>query len=295
VTKESAVQMAKSHVSMRTRAAQQVSVTAGRLTSRARVLPNLLIVGSQRCGTTTLYRTLTQHPAVAKAVLHKGVHYFDVGYDHDLSWYRAHFPLRATLAARERRVGVPPVVLESSPYYMFHPLAPERIARDLPETRVIALVRDPVERAYSAHSHELARGFETEPFERALELEESRLAGEVDRMRANPGYESHAHRHNAYLLRGQYVEQLEELERTLGRERLLVLDSQEFWDVPERAYASVLDFLGLPALGQPVFEQHNARRRAPMSDALRQRLDEHFAPFDERLAKWWGQTPSWRR
>jgi hypothetical protein len=192
-------------------------------------------------------------------------------------------------------VGVPPVVLESSPYYMFHPLAPERIARDLPETRVIALVRDPVERAYSAHSHELARGFETEPFERALELEESRLAGEVDRMRANPGYESHAHRHNAYLLRGQYVEQLEELERTLGRERLLVLDSQEFWDVPERAYASVLDFLGLPALGQPVFEQHNARRRAPMSDALRQRLDEHFAPFDERLAKWWGQTPSWRR
>src|SRR3954470_21966259 len=222
------VQMAKSHVSMRTRAAQQVSVTAGRLTSRARALPNLLIVGSQRCGTTTLYRTLTQHPAVTKAVLHKGVHYFDVDYDHGLSWYRAHFPLRATLAARQRRLGVPPVVLESSPYYMFHPLAPERIARDLPDARVIALVRDPVERAYSAHSHELARGFETEPFERALELEDERLAGEVEHMCADPRYVSHSHRHHSYRRRGHYAEQVERLSALFGQDRVLVVESESF-------------------------------------------------------------------
>jgi hypothetical protein len=52
------------------RAAHAVSVTAGRLTSRARMLPAFLIVGAQRCGTTSMYRTLSQHPAVVKAVLH---------------------------------------------------------------------------------------------------------------------------------------------------------------------------------------------------------------------------------
>ena len=71
------------------------------------------------------------------------------------------------------------MTFESSPYYLFHPLSAERIARDLPGVKVLVLVRDPVERAYSAHAHELARGYETEQFERALELEEERLRGEA--------------------------------------------------------------------------------------------------------------------
>jgi len=78
------------------RAAHVISVTAGRLTSQARMLPGVLIVGAQRSGTTSMYRTLSQHPAVLKAVLHKGVHYFDMNYDRGPGWYRAHFPLRST-------------------------------------------------------------------------------------------------------------------------------------------------------------------------------------------------------
>ena len=70
-----------------------------------------------------------------------------------------------------------PITGESSPYYLFHPLAAERIARDLPDVRLVVLLRDPVERAYSAYTHERARGFETETFARALELEPERLAG----------------------------------------------------------------------------------------------------------------------
>src|SRR5947209_14454601 len=93
--------MAKSRTPTRTVAAQRVSVSAGRLTSWSRAVPSLLIVGAQRCGTTSMYRTLTQHPAVLKAVLHKGVHYFDVGYGRGPNWYRAHFPMRTTV----HRVG----------------------------------------------------------------------------------------------------------------------------------------------------------------------------------------------
>ncbi|HEX6933863.1 MAG TPA: sulfotransferase, partial [Streptosporangiaceae bacterium] len=262
------------------RAAHLVSVTAGRLTSRARMLPGVLIVGAQRSGTTSMYRTLSQHPAVLKAVLHKGVHYFDMNYDRGPGWYRAHFPLTAAGRRAGRATGSAALTFESSPYYMFHPLAADRIARDLPEVKLIALVRDPVERAYSAHAHELARGYETEPFERALELEDERLRGEAKRMLDDPSYLSHSHQHQAYLARGRYAEQLERLESLVGTDRLHVIDSGDFFTEPEPVYDAALGFLGLRSLGYPEFERHNARPRSPMPEALRARLDEYFSPFD---------------
>jgi Sulfotransferase domain len=277
------------------RAAHGLSVTAGRLTRRARMLPAFLIVGAQRSGTTSMYRTLSQHPAVVKAVWHKGVHYFDTDYARGLGWYQAHFPLRGRARRATRATGTAPVTFESSPYYMFHPLAAERIRRDLPGVKLVVLLRDPVERAYSAHAHELARGYETEPFARALELEPSRLAGEVERIMADPAYVSHAHQHQAYRARGQYVEQLERLASQFGRDRMHVVDSSDYFTDPEPAYKAVLEFLELPQLGDPAFERHNARPRSPMPDELRAALTEHFRPYDERLASWLGWEPSWRR
>jgi hypothetical protein len=276
------------------RTARSLSLSAGRLTQRARMLPGFLIVGAQRGGTTSMYQTVSQHPAVMRAVLHKGVHYFDTGYDHSLAWYRGHFPLLAQAALRARATGQAPVTFESSPYYMFHPLAPERIHRDLPGVRLLVLVRDPVERAYSAYAHELARGYETESFERALELEDERLAGEAERIVSQPGYHSHSHQHQAYLTRGLYADQLERLDRLFGRDRVRVVDSGRFFAEPEPVYDGVLDFLGLRRHGYPVFERHNARPRSPMPESLRARLGEHFQSSDERLAHWLGQPPSWR-
>lgn len=276
-------------------AVRAMSVASGRLSYRLRMLPGFLIVGAQRCGTTSLYRALSAHPAVLKAFAHKGVHYFDVAYERKLSWYQAHFPLRVRARAVARAVGGPAMTFESSPYYMFHPLAAARIAHDLPAVRLLVLVRDPVARAYSAYTHELARGFESEPFERALELENARLAGEGERIVNQPDYLSHSHRHHAYRGRGQYIEQIERLEALFGRDRIHVIDSGDFFAEPKRVYDSALDFLGLPHRGYPVFERHNARPRAPLAQSVRAALDTHFVPYDARLAAWLGTQPSWRR
>ncbi len=259
------------------------------------MLPGFLIVGAQRCGTTSLYRTLSQHPDVLKAVLHKGVHYFDMNYDRGMGWYRAHFPLRAAARRPGLGAGRSALTFESSPYYMFHPLAAGRIASDLPGVKLLVLVRDPAERAYSAHAHELARGFETEPFARALELEPERLRGEADRMIADPAYLSHSHQHHGYCARGRYAEQLDRLEAIFGADRIHVVDSGEFFTKPEPVYDGVLDFLGLRRPGYPEFERHNARPRSPLAPDLQERLDDYFRPFDERLTRWLGQVPSWRR
>jgi hypothetical protein len=275
-------------------AAHVVSVNTGRLTHQVRMRPGFLIMGAQRCGTTSMYRTLSQHPAVLKAVLHKGIHYFDTGYGHGMGWYQGHFPLRARAALTRRATGEEPLTFESSPYYMFHPLAAERISVELPDVKLLVLVRDPVERAYSAYAHELARGYETESFERALTLEDERLAGQAERIISQPGYQSHGHQHQAYLTRGHYADQLERLDKLFGPERVHVVDSGQFFNDPEPVYDAVLEFLGLRHHGYPVFERHNARARSPMPETLRTELSAHFLPYDERLTVRLGRTPSWR-
>ncbi|MFC7592611.1 hypothetical protein ACFQYP_59500 [Nonomuraea antimicrobica] len=159
------------------------------------------------------------------------------------------------------------------------------------------LVRDPVERASSAHAHELARGFETEShFEYALELESRRLAGAEEQLRQSPHALHHSHRHHGYLARGRYADQLDRLEPLIGRDRLLVLDSHRFFAEPETAYDRVLDFLGVPHLGYPVFERHNRRPLPrPVPQVLAQALRDHFEPYDARLTRWLDGEPSWRR
>lgn len=278
------------------RAAHWAVVAAGKPTRRARLLPSFLIAGAERGGTTSMYYYLSQHPALFSSIVpRKEVHFFDLAYHRGLGWYQAHFPLVARARLRTRGAGVAPVAFEGSPYYMFHPLAPERINRDLPGVRLIVLLRDPAERAYSAHSNQVALGHETEPFERALELEDARVEGEAERLASDPSYFSRRHWLLSYRSRGHYIDQLEHLERIFGRERIHAIDSGDFFADPQSAYRETLAFLGIPPLGKPAFGARNTRSRPPMPASLRAALEEHYRPYDERLAAWLGREPSWRR
>ncbi|KOX20806.1 sulfotransferase domain-containing protein [Nocardiopsis sp. NRRL B-16309] len=275
------------------RALLPLSDAWGTATAPTRALPDFLICGAQRAGTTSLFKALALHPCAVGPTLRKGVHYFDTDYRDDLDHYRARFPARSRLRPRGGRPRVR--VFESSPYYLFHPLAAERIARDLPWVRVVVILRDPVERAYSAHAHETARGFEDQPFEKALELESQRLAGEEERLAADPDYRSHSHQHHAYAARGRYVDQLLRMERHLGRDRVHVVDHADLFDGTGRALAEIERFVGLrPGSGRSP-GRHNARVRGRMPESLREELSARFADSDARLAEWWGRTPSWRR
>jgi hypothetical protein len=264
-------------------------------TSRARPMPEFLIIGAQRCGTTSLYKYLAEHPLFVSATLGtKGVHFFDTHYGNGLAWYRAHFPTTARRRWFHACHGADLITGEASPYYLFHPHAPYRIARDLPEAKLIVLLRDPVERAYSQWQHELTRGFEDlERFEDALDAEPGRLASDLQRMNADPDYRGPAHQHWSYMARSRYAEQLEVYRSLFPAEQLLAIKSEDLFSTPEAEYARVQAFLGLPDHPPAAFQSHNSYRRAPMHPDTRTRLVEHFAESNDRVVEMLGAHFSW--
>ncbi|HKJ01381.1 MAG TPA: sulfotransferase, partial [Longimicrobiales bacterium] len=167
---------------------------------------------------------------------------------------------------------------EASPYYLFHPLAADRIADLLPGVGLIALLRDPVARAYSHYRHSVRLGYEALSFEAALEAEEGRLAG------AAPS--SFAHQHFSYQARGRYAEQLARYARRFAPHRMLALTSEAFFADPGPTLRRVLDFLDLDAWAPSAFPVHN--RGSEGSDApagVFQRLRADFEPWNRRLAR----------
>jgi hypothetical protein len=274
-------------------AARSTYRVVGGATARVRMTPEFIVIGGQRCGTTSLFKNISEHPQVLRPGIEKGVDWFTLHYDQDMSWYRSHFPVERVARLRTARHGRP-VAFEACTYYMFHPFAVQRLAERLPDVKLVAMLRDPVERAFSAYKHELARGFETErDFGTALALEDSRLDGEVEKMAADVTYESHAHRHHAYRRRGEYADQLERVFALFPRERVHVLDSEGYFAEPEREYAALLEFLELEPYLPRRFDRHNARPSKPMPGDTRDLLAEHYAPYEKRLADLLGRTPRW--
>ncbi len=256
----------------------------GQATASWRMTPDFLLLGASRCGTTSLFRALNQHPLIQRPPANKGVRYFDLNYHRGWSWYRGHFPLARNSSAR---------TFEASGYYIFHPLAADRISRDLPQAKLVVMLRDPVERAFSAWKHESARGFETESFSRALALEEERLRGEVARIQSDPGYASYCLRHHSHRSRGEYADQLARYLENTPADRLHLIISEEFFAQPEQEYARLLNFLELPAHHPTGFTVHNARPSSPMDPGIHRELQQHFAPFNRRLEKILGRPLPW--
>ena len=240
-----------------------------------------------------MYKYLEQHPDVTATVLGKGVHYFDVNYTRGDAWYRSHFPSRQYKALLSRRSRQKTLTGEGSPYYLFHPVVPARAAALMPDVRLIVMLRDPAARAYSHHQHEVARGFETLPFDDALRQEGDRLAGEEKRLCDDPGYYSFNHQHYGYVARGRYVDQLRRWLALFPQEQILIIDSGDFFAHPEAAYRDALAFLGLRDKPLKRYPSLNAHPYEPMSEFARSYLKSAFEEPNRALNDFLGRTFSW--
>ncbi len=280
------------------RTIRSVRMRARLSTPAARVPPDFLVLGAQRCGTSSLYKYLGRHPQIAPS-LRKEVGYFSASYGEDATWYLAHFPM-AIRRQLMQRVGRQLLAFEATPDYLLHPLAPARVQALLPDARFVVLLRDPAERAFSHYLHMQRLGFEARTFEQAIETETETIAADLARIHLDAGHNPKRFHRYSYLARGRYVEQLERWMGCFPRSRFLILDSAALYSDPEATYQEILRFLSLPMWSPKEFSNHSyvgkAAPAAPaMEPGLRRHLAEHFGEANQGLADLAGRDFPWNR
>lgn len=252
-------------------------------TSPVRVLPDFLILGAKKCGTTALYSYLIEHPAITSA-LRKEVHFFDGRYGYGPLWYRSFFPTHAS-RWRGRLTG------EATPDYLYHTFTAERIHSILPDVRLIALLRNPIDRAYSFYNHNLRAGLESLSFEEAIAAEPGRLEQDSPHPASN-GF-GFARNNFSYLARGRYVDQLKVWLEHFPPDQLLLLATEELHTDSEGTLRKTLDFLGLPYAAPAAFRRMNAAPYPAMNPATRAELSIRMQPDNERLYELVGRDFGW--
>ncbi|MGH2726181.1 MAG: sulfotransferase family protein [Actinomycetota bacterium] len=265
-------------------------------------LPDFVIIGAMRAGSTSLARYVGAHPGVSMPS-RKELHFFDWQWDKGLDWYRAQF----------RGAAPGAIAGEATPIYMVYHEAMERLAATIPGARLLVVLRDPVARAYSHYWYNRMLGFEALGFREALEAEASRPSGSTDRRTFD------------YVERGRYLVQLERVCALFPRESLHVVILEDLVGAPAPTYTEVCRFLGIdasflpPNIGEPMNSHavyrskvvaklarampeplRSAARRMnrrearyePMDPELRRELVLRFRYENEALAAWLGKDLS---
>jgi hypothetical protein len=260
--------------------------------------PELVVIGAKRGGTTSLWKYLDAHPAILatfpRAEQIKGTYFFDEEWARGERWYRSHFPSDRARARVERELGYPPITFEASPYYLFHPHAPARAAATVPDALIVALLRDPVERAFS-HYKERRNHTEDLSFAEALDAEEARAGSEEARMLADPSRISPPHRHQTYVAQSRYAPMLRRWFDAFGPDRVLVTAAEDFYADPQALCDEITDRVGIARrdLGSP--EPFNAEPSADMDDEVRARLRASLRDDICEVEDLLGRPMPWKR
>lgn len=269
----------------------------GVVTSSLRGGPDYLVIGTKRGGTTSMARWLLLHPRVRPLFpareTRKGTYYFDVNYDRGEAWYRSHYPTKLSHQARERRAGHRLLVGEATPYYLHHPHAAVRARRFAPDARVIALLRDPVERAYSHWIERTRNNVETLSFADAIAAETERLAGEEARILADPSYNSFAHQHFSYIDQGRYARGVTRWQAAFPASQLLFIRSEDMYADPAAVYQQTLGFLGLPPHQLAEFDAWNMKPKEAVEPDLMNHIRQVLAPDIAELEHVLGRDMGW--
>lgn len=257
-----------------------------RVAADRRRLPRLIIPGAMKAGTTSMFEYLRGHPQL-RACRDKEVHYFDINFHRGDGWYASRFP-RCDATGRG-----PGLAFEASPYYLFEPRVPARVRELLPDVKLVILLRDPVDRAFSHYHNNRRLGREPLSFEDAIDAEPERLAGEEERLLTDPRATSLPHRRYSYLSRGHYHEQLLRWRACFPDGQLLVVDAGRLFESPHAVMAEVLGFLGVDQWVPANFAPRNeGRHAATMRAETRERLTAYFEPHERKLEQLVGWCPS---
>lgn len=246
-----------------------------KLSANYRSLPDFLIVGAQKAGTTSLLSYLGQHPDVTPG-FNKEPRYFTSFYKHPLSVYRSNFPLQSALLP-DRVTG------EATPYYLFHPEVPKRVQATLPDAKIIILLRNPVDRCISHYFHEKKYGHENLSLREALKAEQFRMQDGFQEL--NVTGHSFSHQHYSYLSRGRYVDQLERWFRFFEKSQFKIILSEDLFEDSGLILAELEDFLDISSYDNYIFRPQNVGNyQGKLDDSTLEWLKDYYQPHNSRLS-----------
>jgi hypothetical protein len=239
-------------------------------------VPNFIIIGCQRCGTTSLYTYLAQHPQILTPIK-KEMDFFSWHFDRGIDWYLAHFP------------PMPPgeqfLTGEASPSYFDSREAPERLYSLFPEAKLIVLLRNPVDRAISQFYRLTGLNWEARSLDRVI-------SDEIERLNQNPEYIIGEEPGN-YLARGRYIEFIKKWRAFFPREQLLILKSEDFYAGAAATVKQVLEFLDLPEYQLSEYQNANPGSYPPVNQSIRDWLRDYFRPYNQQLEEYLSTNFNW--
>lgn len=262
---------------------------------KKRALPDFLIIGAMKCGTSSLFHYLQQHPGISGPSI-KEVHFLNNPrfYRFGEPWYRSHFPTLQAMDELSNNLGYQVVTGEGTPAMISNFYA-INAGKHLPNARLVVVLRDPVDRAYS-HYHHMCRSFAGEPlsFWDALQAEEKRTAADIKLNWEQPEKAGAQHKRYAYAKRGMYIDQIEYWLKYFPREQLKFLHFDDLVSRPGEVCNAVCDFMELPNHEFDTREMRNpGHYTEPMGERCREYLTEQFRPYNRRLFEFLGEDWGW--
>lgn len=259
------------------------------ITGPFRVLPDFLIIGASKCGTTSLYNYLIQHPNIYPAKT-KEVNYFG---RHSSIWYRPNFPTVFLKYIVTKLKKEPFMTGEASPFYLLNPLVPRIVKKKIPNVKLIVLLRNPIDRTFSQYKQIHRDNQEPFSFEEALKKEKFRTKEDWENLIENGLNGNRDHAKYSYLSGSLYYEQIKTWMDLFPREQFLILKSEDFFENPSKITSLVLEFLELPNFEINVIKKYNVGDYQEIDESNKKYLAEFLKPHNEKLYKLLGRNFNW--
>ena len=261
------------------------------VTNQIRVLPDFVVIGSSKSGTTSLHHYIIQHPSI---IAERNVHFFEYIHTDSIEWYRAHFPTKVYKNFKKIIRKEKLIVGEQTATYLFHPLIPKRIHDTLKTVKLIVVLRNPVDRAYSNYQHQVREGIEKQTFEEAIKSELKR----IEICKNNPEYKINNNDFNnnvvfSYLRHGIYVDFIKAWMKFFTKEQFLILPTYELNNNRVKFLKQVFDYLNVPNFEISDIERQNVGEYKKLDKSTRKFLVDYYRPHNERLFELLGKKFEW--
>jgi len=258
------------------------------LTGPIRSLPDFIIIGTARSGSTSLYYNICQHPCVLSAAYDE-LGFFDSNFHLGLNWYRSLFPtLFSKWIVKQKKQFA--ITGEDTPFYIWNPLVAKRILKIIPNIKLIVLFRNPVDRAYSNYHLGVRAGSEKLSFEDAIQMELKKLD------KINDEIEQDVNKYTtprSYIAKGFYADQLKIWLELFSSEQLMIVSTEDLESNPQKTLDRIYNFLKIPKNHKLIPEKQKIASYPKMKNKTREFLIDLYKKNNAELFTMIGQKFDW--